>query len=80
MKVLYKIFSILIFFTFQSKAQNLNLVGINPNYSQTRNIVGNFGSNLNIASVSSIVETVNNKEFPGGQLNFCSSNVINSKT
>ena len=70
MKVFYKILPLIFLLIFQSKAQNLNLVGINPNYAQTGNIVRNLGYNLNIASISSFSETVNNKEFIGGQLHF----------
>jgi maltose-binding protein MalE len=70
MKVFFKIFPIVILFIFNAKAQNLNLVGINPNYAQTGNIIGNFGYNINVASISSFSETVNNKEFSGGQLHF----------
>ncbi len=79
MKAFYKIFPLITLFTLQIKAQNLNLVGINPNYSQTGNIVGNLGYNLNIASISSFSETVNNKEFPGGQLHFVAQMLLVQK-
>ncbi len=52
------------------KAQDLNLKGFSPNYYQTGNVAGNLGYNLNVSSISSLSETVNNKEFPGGQLHF----------
>ena len=79
MKVFYKLFPLLFLFNLPIKAQNLNLMGINPNYSQTGNIVGNLGYNLNIASVFSFSETVNNKEVPGGQVHFVAQMLLVQK-
>jgi hypothetical protein len=49
-------------------AQDLLLNGFNPNYYQTGTLLGKLSYNLNISSISSLPETVNNKEFVGGRL------------
>jgi hypothetical protein len=79
MNKFYKIFSLIFLLSIQLKAQDLNLLGINPNYSQTGSIVGNLGYNLNIASVSSFTKTVNNKEFLGGQAHFVAQMLLIQK-
>lgn len=61
---------LLTFLSYQLKAQDLNLKGFSPNYYQTGSIAGNLGYNLNVSSISSLSETVDNKEFPSGQLHF----------
>jgi Protein of unknown function (DUF2490) len=58
---------LIIFFSFQIKAQDLNLQGFTPNYYQTGNFYKGFGYNLNLSSVSTFTEKIANKEFPGGQ-------------
>jgi Protein of unknown function (DUF2490) len=66
-----RFFLLLIFIaSFQLNAQNLNLKGFSPNYYQTGNIFKNFGYNLNVSSINSFSETVDNKEFTSGQLHF----------
>jgi Protein of unknown function (DUF2490) len=67
MKLLLRVLLLVLLFSSQITAQNLNLLGVNPNYSQTGNIVKNLGYNLNISSVSLFTENVNNKEFTGTQ-------------
>lgn len=66
-----RFFSLLIsIFSFQLNAQNLNLEGFSPNYYQTGSIYKNFGYNLNVSSINSLSETVDNKVFAAGQLHF----------
>lgn len=61
---------LLTFLSYQLKAQDLNLKGFSPNYYQTGNISGSLGYNLNVSSISSLSEMVENKEYPSGQLHF----------
>jgi hypothetical protein len=51
-------------------SQDLNLKGFSPNYYQTGNLVGNIGYNLNVSSISSLPQSISNKEYPAGQLHF----------
>jgi hypothetical protein len=61
---------LILFSSIHLKAQNLNLEGFTPNYYQMGNIYKRFGYNLNVSSVSSFTEIVDNKEFTGGQIHF----------
>ena len=70
---------LIILFSFQSKAQDLNLEGFSPNYYQTGNFYKGLGYNLNLSSISSLPEKVGNKEFPSGQLHFVAQALIIQK-
>lgn len=75
-----KNFLLLIFITsYQLNAQNLNLEGLSPNYYQTGNIYKNFGYNLNVSSINSFSEMVDNKEFTSGQLHFVAQMLLIQK-
>ncbi len=72
-------FLLIIFFSLQIKAQDLNLEGFSPNYYQTGNFYKGFGYNLNISSVSTLTEKMGNKEFPGGQAHFVAQALLIQK-
>jgi Protein of unknown function (DUF2490) len=70
---------LIILFSFQIKAQDLNLEGFSPNYYQTGNFYKGFGYNLNISSISSLTEKMGTKEFPSGQLHFVAQALLIQK-
>ena len=60
-----------------AEAQDLNLMGLNPSYTQVGKLSNRFSYNLNIASVvDAFDETIAGKNFPKGQLHLVPQGVL----
>jgi hypothetical protein len=60
-----------------AEAQDLNLMGLNPSYTQVGKLSNRFSYNLNIASVvDAFDETIAGKTFPKGQLHLVPQGVL----